>query len=127
MRGDEEEKINHLFFKCKIAWLMWSICYYWLGMLSVNHYNVKTHLSLFKMPMKSKSVNRVYMGDSNRGKIWKHRNNCIFKSGKVDHVEVFTLAQLKVWACITSKEHLADFSYSEWCMDQCCMSCLKSK
>ena len=31
-----------------------------VGMLSVNHYDVKTHLSLFKMPMKSESVNKVW-------------------------------------------------------------------
>jgi len=30
--------------------------------------------------------------------IWKHRNKHIFQGGVIDHSEMFTLAQLKVWS-----------------------------
>jgi len=45
--------------------------------------------------------------------IWRHRNNCLFKVGVVDHTEVFSLAQVKVWSWIKSKIPLVSFSFSE--------------
>jgi len=47
------------------------------------------------------------------GEIWKHQNMCVFKNGRVDHIEVFVVAQRKVWALITSKEKDAEFTYSD--------------
>jgi len=29
--------------------------------------------------------------------IWNHRNKVVFKNGRVDDVEIFSLAQLKGW------------------------------
>ena len=57
------------------------------------------------------------------GEIWKHRNKCVFNNGRVDHIEVFTMAQRKTWAWLTSKEKGADFSYSYWCLEP--LVCLK--
>ena len=48
----------------------------------------------------------------------------IFKSGRIDHIEVFTMVQLKVWSWITLKVHLACFSYSDWCLNP--LVCMKS-
>ena len=48
--------------------------------------------------------------------IWSHRNKVIFSGGVVDHLEIFSLAQLKVWSWVTSKNHTAQFSFSEWCL-----------
>jgi len=31
-----EESTNHLFFGCKFAWLVWNLCYDWLGVSSVD-------------------------------------------------------------------------------------------
>ena len=54
-------------------------------------------------------------------------NKHIFKGGVVNHSEIFTLAQLKVWSWITSKSAPACFSYSEWCIDPlACMYLIKS-
>jgi len=49
--------------------------------------------------------------------IWKHRNNVIFKKGKVDVSEVFAMIQVNVWSCIYSKTRGSLFSYSNWCLD----------
>jgi len=43
--------------------------------------------------------------------IWNHRNNVVFKNGRVDLVEVFTMVQRKTWSWVTIKERLANFSY----------------
>jgi len=58
------------------------------------------------------------------GKIWKHRNKSIFRNNRIDHVEVFTVMQLKVWSWITSMVVVASFSYSDWCVDP--LVCMKS-
>jgi len=47
------------------------------------------------------------------GEIWKHRNMCVFKNGRVDHIKVFAVTQRKVWAWITSKDKDAEFTYSD--------------
>jgi len=56
--------------------------------------------------------------------IWKHRNKHIFQGGVIDHSEMFTLTQLKVWSWVTSKSGSACFTYSEWCIDP--MACMLS-
>jgi len=35
----------------------------------------------------------------------------------VDCVEIFTLAQLKMWSWLTNKERLANFAYPQWCLN----------
>jgi len=45
--------------------------------------------------------------------IWRHMNNCLFKGGVVDHTEVFSLTQIKVWSWISSKILSANFSFSD--------------
>ena len=47
MCGIEEGSINNLFFICKIVWLIWGMCFNWLGMSTVNHYDIKSHFMHF--------------------------------------------------------------------------------
>ena len=35
---EEVETTRHLFFQCRVAWLVWSQCYAWIGMASVDHF-----------------------------------------------------------------------------------------
>jgi len=35
--GVEEESCHHLFFECRIAWLVWNQCFAWLGVAFVVH------------------------------------------------------------------------------------------
>jgi len=60
------------------------------------------------------------------GEIWNHRNRVVFKNGRVDLVEVFTMVQRKTWFWVTVKEKLANFSYSNWYLQPlCCMRYLR--
>ena len=52
--------------------------------------------------------------------IWRHINNCnnsLFKDELVDHSEVFSLTQVKVWSWILSKIPSANFSFPNWCLE----------
>jgi len=60
------------------------------------------------------------------GELWKQRNKKVFKNGRVDYIEVFTMVQLQVWSWITSKVRLTCFSYSGWCLKHLlCMRTVK--
>lgn len=54
----------------------------------------------FYLPFLNEFGNRVWECKwvANNGELWKYRNNFIFKNGEVDHVEIFTVIQLKVWS-----------------------------
>jgi len=56
--------------------------------------------------------------------IWNHRNNSILRHCKIDVEEVFTLAQVMVWAWITTKYPKTMFSYSNWCFSL--ITCLQT-
>ena len=47
MCNEEEETVNHLFFECKVSWRIWSLCFVWLRVLSVNHYDAKMYFMKF--------------------------------------------------------------------------------
>ena len=114
-----EESTNHLFFGCRVAWLIWNLCYDWLGVSSVDFMDPRSHFEQFKILDASTSVNLIMANVwiTLVSEIWSHRNNCLFKGGVVDHIEVFSLAQLKVWSWISSKIPSAKFSFSDWCLE----------
>jgi len=65
-----------------------------VGLASTDHWEPKTHFSQFKMM----DVNETDMGmcvDSSCMRIVEAYDK-IFKSGRIDHIEVFTMVQLKV-------------------------------
>jgi len=114
-----KESTNHLFFGCKVAWLIWNLCYDWLGMNSVDLIVPGSHLEHFKILDAPNSVN-LTMGNiwiALVSEIWRHMNNCLFKGGVVHHTEVFSLTQVKVWSWINSKIPSMSFSFSEWCLE----------
>jgi len=93
-----EESTKHLFFGCRVAWLIWNLCYDWLGMNLVDLIVPGSYFEHFKIFDAPNSVNLI-MGNiwiALVSEIWRHRNNCLFKGGVVDHTEVFYLAQVKV-------------------------------
>jgi len=57
MCGEEEEKMYHLFFTCRVAWLVWSKCYEWVGLTSINHWEPKRNFLHFKMSNVNEVVN----------------------------------------------------------------------
>jgi len=90
-----------------------------MGIASVDHVDPVSHFLHFNFLNAPVQVNvvwgSVWIGVVSE--IWKHNNKHIFQGGVIDHLEVFTLAQLKVWSWITSKIVSARFTYSEWCID----------
>jgi len=88
------------------------------GITSVDHVDPVSHFLHFNLLNAPVQVNvvcgNVWIAIVNE--IWKHRNNHIFRSGVIDHSEMFTLVQLKVWSWVTSKFFSARFTYSEWCI-----------
>jgi len=48
--------------------------------------------------------------------LWNHRNNIVFRNGLRDPKEIFSLAQVKVWAWLKNKMTNVNFSCSDWCL-----------
>jgi len=51
------------------------------------------------------------------GELCIHRKKRTFRGGEIDHIEIFTLAHMKVWSWVMSKEHGVSFLYSDWCLE----------
>jgi len=84
-----EETTNHLFCECRVAWLIWNLCYDWLGIRSVDFMDPGSHFEHFKILDAPISVNLI-MGNlwiTLVSEIWRHMN----KGGVVYHIEVFSL------------------------------------
>ena len=56
--GEEVEMVNHLFFECKVSWRIWGLCFEWLGLYSVFHFDVPMNFMLFKPAGMQEAVNR---------------------------------------------------------------------
>jgi len=117
--GKDDESHCHLFFDCRFDWLVWCLCFEWLGVTFVIHSDPVSNFIQFGMCNASGQVNEfwrvIWVGVVSE--IWKHRNNVIFNWRKVDVSEVFVMVQVKVWSLIYSKSRFMMFSYSNWCLD----------
>jgi len=60
MYGEKEETISHLLFNCMIAWRVWDMCYAWMSVALVNHYDAKSHFMPFCLPFLNEFSNKVY-------------------------------------------------------------------
>ena len=115
MCGEGEETTFHLFCTCRVTWLVWSKCYEWVGKKIVVHQESKMFFSQFRLIEEIIVVNRIWLcvWITFIGELWKYKNKEIFRNGRVDHLEIFSMAQLKVWSLVASKVRLACFSYSD--------------
>jgi len=70
--------------------------------------------SHFRMNEGSEDVNRILycVWVTVIGEIWKQINKKAFNNGRIDHMEIFTMAQSQVWSWVTSKVRFTCFSYS---------------
>ena len=91
---EEKEFGSHIFFKCKVAWKVWSLCSKWVGEAFVYHWDALSHFNQFYLGWASQKINRYWgcMWIAVIGEIWKQRNLIIFKNGRVDCLKIFTLA-----------------------------------
>jgi len=96
--GEEEETTSYLFCTRRVAWLVWSKCFELMGVTSTEHREPKKHFESFKTSGVKKTVNKIwgcacivvvgecgYIGTSG------------FKGVRIDHMDIFTLAQMKAW------------------------------
>jgi len=77
------------------------------------------HFLNFKSSGVNKRVNQLWgcVWGAVVAELWNHRNRKIFKNGRTDYIEIFTMVQLKVWSWMLSKIHSVGFSYSNWCLE----------
>jgi len=89
---------SYLFFGCIIVWLVWNLCFEWLGLSSAVHHTSISHFLQFNIHEAPTSVNLILesVWIAVLSEIWRHRNKYIFKGGVIDHSEIFSIAQLMV-------------------------------
>jgi len=77
---------------------VWSLCSKWIGEAFVYHWEACSYFNQFYLGWASQKINKYWrcMWIAMIGKNWKQRNFIIFKNGRVNCSEIFTLAQLKV-------------------------------
>jgi len=124
--GEEEEITSHLFYTCRVSWLVWSKCYEWMGLAGIVHRKPKKYFESFRMSGVKESVNEIWGGVwiVVVGELWFHRNKRIFRGGRIYHIEIFTLTQIKAWSWVLSKMHGVSFSYLDWCLEP--LICMRS-
>jgi len=126
--GFLEEPTSHLFCGCRVSCLVWNLCYAWLGVSSVDPLIYVSHFMQFICLDAPMSVNLI-IGNiwiAVVSKIWRHRNNLLFKARVIDYSEFFSLTQLKVWSWISLKLPLVGFSFLNWCLEpRVCMLSIK--
>ena len=122
----EEESCHHLFIECKCAWCVWSLCFKWIGISSVQHKEIIIHFKSFHLTQCSSNQNLVWKGiwAVVVWCLWEHRNLVVFNQGVADAEEIFSKAQLKSWLWMKHKAHNFNYSYAESFLDP--LSCIRS-
>ena len=111
MCGEEEETTSHIFCTCKVAWLVRTKCFDWMGVTSIAHYDPKKHFAQFRLTKESEVVNNIWfcVWVVVVGELWKQRNKKSFRNGTIGQSEIFTMVQLKVWSWVTANVRLTLF------------------
>jgi len=96
---EKEETTSHLFIECRVAWLIWNLCYDWVGVKLADPLEPASHFLHFNLIDTPATVNLAFgnIWIAFISEIWNHRNKHIFKEGVIDHSEIFFLVQLKVY------------------------------
>jgi len=100
---------------CKIATGVWNLCNKHVGINIVMNFKAKNYFSLDDLNNKQNTIWRG-MRMTIVWKLWNHRNNMVFKPGKMDCVKVFTIAQLRCGGWVTNNYPRVTFSYSSACV-----------
>ena len=101
---------QHLFLECSVALCVWALCYRWIGILFVQHNDLKNHFKSFLLIQASNKQNMVWKGVwvAIVRCIWEHRNSVVFK----------------LWLWMKHKVHTFNYSFVDWILNP--MSCIKS-
>jgi len=94
-----EESTQHIFLDCALAQSVWSLCFRWIGIFSVQHKDILVHFESFQLPHFTVSQNQIWKGIwvAIVRCIWDQRNLIVLKQGVVDADEIVHLAQLAAW------------------------------
>ena len=97
-----------------------------MRLVATYHRVPKKHFESFRISGVKEIVNWIWSGVwiAVVGELWFHRNKRIFRGDKINHFEIFTLAQMKAWSWVQSKESGRSFSYSDGCLE--ILICMKS-
>ena len=106
--------------------MVWNLCNKWVGISSVQHNQLNMHFQQFSLMALNSKENKIWKGlwISIIWNIWNHRNKIVFKQGKVDPEEIFTLIHLNAWAWMKYKVPHVHFSYNDWNLYP--IECIKS-
>ena len=122
-----EETCQHLFMECKYAQQVWSQCLPWVGILFVQHHDLKLHFQSFHLFQVSNKQNKIWKGVwvNVIRSIWDQRNLITFQQGVVNAEEVFQRAQLKSWLWMKHKARSFSYSFIDWVLNPniCIKSC----
>jgi len=115
----KEESCQHLFIECKYAQQIWSLCLKWLGILFVQHNDIKDHFVSFHIAQASSKQNLVLKGvwAAIVRCIWDQRNSILFRQGVVDAEEILQMAQLKSWLWMKHREYFLIYSFADWVLN----------
>nr|AER13160.1 putative non-LTR retroelement [Phaseolus vulgaris] len=115
----KEESCQHLFIECLYAKQVWSLCLKWLGILFVQHNDLKDHFVSFHIAQASSKQNLVLKGvwAAIVRCIWDQRNTILFKQGVVDVEEIFQMAQLKSWLWMKHRAYFHTYSFVDWLLN----------
>jgi len=71
-------------------------------MAVTNHREPKKHFEGFRLNGVKESVNQIREGVwiAIVGELWYQKNRRIFRGGRLDHSETFTMAHMKVWSWV---------------------------
>ena len=124
--SDQDESCQHLFLECKYAMSVWSMCFRWIGILFVQHNDIKIHFESFHLFQVSNSQNLVWKGvwTAIVRSIWNQRNSVVFKQGVVDAEDMFKKVQLKSWLWMKHKSDSFNYSLVDWILNP--MYCIRS-
>jgi len=106
------ESSQHLFMECKHALCVWSMCFRWVGIVLVQHNDIKINFESFHLYHVNNKQNLVWSGvwAAIVRSIWDQRNEVVFKQEVVDAEEIFQKAQIKAWLWLKHKSN--SFTYS---------------
>jgi len=113
---EKEDSCHHLFIECKYAQQVWSLCLKWLGLLSVQHNDLREHFGSFHIAQASSKQNLVLKGvwAAIVRCIWNQRNSILFKQEVVDAEEILQMVQFKSWLWMKYRESSLNYSFADW-------------
>ena len=67
--------LSHLFCMCRVVWLVWSKCFEWMRLASMDNREPKQLFLSFRMTGVNKRVNQIWglVWIAVVGELWKHR------------------------------------------------------